>query len=133
MKYLLLILISLLLLSSPVIGNSHKGETLYGWGECCKVEDYVWKGFGDKDTHPKYKGEVENGVPNGLGFLIYPDGSRYVGSWKNGTFHGKGKMIYSDGGKYVGESKDGEWWNGTYYDENGIIIYKKVNGETMDP
>ena len=50
MKHLLII-ISFLLLSSPVIGDNHKGETLYGWGECC---DYVWKGFGDKETHPKY-------------------------------------------------------------------------------
>ncbi|MDP7606026.1 MAG: cytoplasmic protein, partial [SAR324 cluster bacterium] len=65
MKHLLII-ISILLLSSPVIGDNHKGETLYGWGKCC---DYVWKGFGEKDTNPKYKGEVENGVPNGFGFL----------------------------------------------------------------
>ena len=31
------------------------------------------KGFGDKDTHPIYKGDVKNGVPNGLGFLIFPN------------------------------------------------------------
>ena len=29
MKHLLILLISFLLLSSPVIGNNHKGETLY--------------------------------------------------------------------------------------------------------
>ena len=46
MRHILIILSILLLLSSPVIGNSHKGETLYGWGECC---DWVWKGFGDKE------------------------------------------------------------------------------------
>ena len=93
MKHLLIIL-SILLLSSPIFGDSHKlfrfdssldsrsslsiinyGETLYGWGE---YPDYVWKGFGDKETHPKYKGNVENGVPNGLGYLIYPYGSRYL-------------------------------------------------------
>ena len=44
MKHLLIIL-SILLLSSPVIGNSHKGETLYGWGE---YPDYVWKEVGEK-------------------------------------------------------------------------------------
>ncbi len=64
MKNLLIILISFLLLSSPVIGDSHKGETLYGWGE---YPDYVWKEVGEKDTHSVYKGEVENGVPNGQG------------------------------------------------------------------
>ena len=44
MKHLLIIL-SLLLLSSPVIGDNHKGQTLYGWGE---YPDYVWKGVGEK-------------------------------------------------------------------------------------
>ena len=72
MKHLLII-ISFLLLSSPVIGDNHKGETLYGWGE---YPDYVWKGVGEKDTHPVYKGEVENGVPNGQVFC-------FRWNWKN--------------------------------------------------
>ena len=59
MKHLL-ILLSFLLHSSPVIGDNHKGETLYGWG---KYPEIVWKGFGDKDTHSKYEGDVENGKP----------------------------------------------------------------------
>ena len=67
----LLILISILLLSSPVIGDNHKGEILYGWGKCC---DFVWKGFGDKETHSIYTGEVGNGVPNGFGNIIFPMG-----------------------------------------------------------
>ena len=74
MKHLLIILISILLLSSPVIGNSHKGETLYGWGNTLP---YVWKGFGDKETNPKYEGDVENGVPNGLGVLISTNGWKF--------------------------------------------------------
>ena len=45
MKHLLII-ISFLLLSSPVIGDNHKGETLYRWGE---KPDYKWMGFGDKE------------------------------------------------------------------------------------
>ena len=99
----LLIILSFLLLSSPVIGDNHKGETLYGWDKCC---DYVWKGFGDKETHPKYKGDVENGVPNGLGVLISTNGWKYFGSWKNG-----------------------EIWNGTEYDNYGNIIYRWVEGK----
>ena len=71
MKHLLLILISLLLLSSPVIGNSHKGETLYAWG---KTLPYVWKSIGSKKLQPKYEGDVEDGVPNGLGVLISTNG-----------------------------------------------------------
>ena len=51
MKHLLILLISILLLSSPVIGDNHKGETLYLWGEKPSGYDYVWKGFGEKETH----------------------------------------------------------------------------------
>ena len=50
MKHLLIIL-SFLLLSSPVIGDNHKGETLYRWDTS---SGYVWKEFGEKDTNPKY-------------------------------------------------------------------------------
>ena len=100
MKHLL-ILISILLLSSPVIGDNHKGETLYGWGECC---DWVWKGFGDKETHPKYQGQVKDGKPNGLGVMTFGD-SKYVGGWKND-----------------------EKWNITQYDKNGNITGEWENG-----
>ena len=102
MKHLL-ILISLLLLSSPLFGDNHKGETLYGWGEYPEI---VWKGFGEKETHPVYKGDVKDGKPNGLGILIYPSGGKYVGEWK-----------------------DGEIWNGTYNNKKGYILIKWVNGK----
>ena len=69
MKHLLLILL-ILLLSSPLIGDNHKGEILYRWDTS---SGYVWKEFGEKDTNPKYKGDVENGVTNGLGILILPN------------------------------------------------------------
>jgi len=102
MKHLLIILISILLLSSPLYGDNHKGETLYGWGE---FPDYKWMGFGDKDTQPKYQGQVKDGKPNGLGVLISTNGWKYFGSWKNG-----------------------EIWRGTEYDKYGNIIGKWVNG-----
>ena len=127
MKHLLIILISILLLSSPVIGDNHKGETLYGWGEYPEI---VWKGFGEKETHFVYKGEVENGVPNGLGILISPMGGKYVGEWKNGEKNGLGTRTYPVGWE-VGEYKDGVLWNGKYYDENGNIFSKFVNGERI--
>ena len=124
MKHLLIIL-SFLLLSSPVIGNSHKGETLYLWETS---SGWVWKGFGDKDTHRVYKGEVENGVPNGLGIDISPYGSKYVGEWKDGKIHGQGTLTLPDGQKYVGDWKDRNLWNGIKYDKNGNITKKYVNG-----
>jgi hypothetical protein len=141
MKHLLII-ISILLLSSPVIGDNHKGETLYLWNLSLQTDpkfqwegigEYVWKGFGEKDTNPKYQGEVENGVPNGLGFIIYPDGiwkggDKYVGEWIHRWKNGQGTFTWSDGEEYVGSWKNGTRWNGTFYDKNGNIIYKYVNG-----
>ena len=148
MKHILII-ISFLLLSSAAIGNNHKGETLYLWKTSSGVQ---WFRFGDKYTHPQYKGEVENGKPNGLGVLIYPyNGKSIVGEWKNGkewnTKHtkkdgtllgkfemgknGQGNMkkAFPDGRKYVGEWKDDNRWNGIRYDKNGNITYKVVNGK----
>jgi len=123
-KHLLLILISFLLLSSPVIGNSHKGETLYRWGES---GNYKWMKLGDKETHSVYQGQVKDGKPNGLGFLIYPDGGRYIGSWKKGERNGRGTYTHPNGYKFVGEHKENKRWNGTEY-KNGDIVGKKVNG-----
>ena len=141
MKHLLIILISVLLLSSPVIGNNHKGETLYRWGE---YPDYKWMGFGDKDTHPVYQGQVKNGKPNGLGVIIYPDGilkggNKYVGEWKDGKEHGQGTLttpvedsrnFIHHGRKYVGEWKKGKHWNGTT-EKDGKIEKKVVNGKEI--
>ena len=99
MKHLLIIL-SLLLLTSPLFGDNHKGKTLYRWKTS---SGYVWKGFGDKVTHRVYKGEWKNEKLNGLGVMTYPDGHKYVGEWKNGKYNGQGTSTYPDGGKYVGK------------------------------
>ena len=130
MKHSLIILISLLLLSSPVIGDSHKDETLYRW-ENSSGDGYVWKKFGDKETHSVYKGEVENGVPNGVGICITPWGSKYVGEYKDGEQNGQGTHISHNGIKYVGEWKDGEIWNGTTYFSDGEILDTIVNGKSI--
>ena len=66
-------------------------------------------GFGDKETQPKYQGQVKDGKPNGLGVIIYPDGR-----------------------KYEGEFKDGKIWKGITYDKNGNIKYKVVNGKEIE-
>ena len=54
MKHLLII-ISFLLLSSPLIGDNHKGETLYVLGE---YPDWKWVASGEKETQLKYQGQV---------------------------------------------------------------------------
>ena len=38
-------------------------------------------GFGKQGTHPVYKGVLKNGVPNGLGLMITPNGDEYEGGW----------------------------------------------------
>ena len=146
MKHLLII-ISILLLSSPVIGDNHKGETLYVWYEGDWVygedRDYKWMGFGDKDTHPKYQGQVKDGKPNGLGILIYPNliipkylsGTKYIGSWKDGKQNGQGTLSFPDGDKYEGKFKDGEYHGqGTWTMSNGVKYvgewkYHKKHGQ----
>ena len=90
--------------------------------------DYQWMGFGEKDTQPKYQGQVKNGRPNGLSVIFDPNGSKYVGSWENGKWNGQGTYTWKDGSKFVGEWKDGEPWNGKQYDKVGNILGKYVNG-----
>jgi hypothetical protein len=130
MKHLLLIILSLLFLSSPVIGNNHKGETLYRWKNP-SGDGYVWKGFGEKDTNPKYQGEVKDWKPNGLGYLIFPNGMKYVGEWKDGWENGQGTFTNPKWGKYVGSWNKGRWWNGTQHDIDGTITDLWVNGKSI--
>jgi len=151
----LLIILSFLLLSSPVIGDNHKlpvsvgkGETLYLWKskwifgiKLWSLRENIWKGFGDKKIQPEYKGQVKDGKPNGMGVLTYFDYSKsypwgwkekkYVGEWKDGKKHGQGTQTYSFG-KYVGE-----WYGGrrggqgimTYFGRNPFIEGSKYVGE----
>ncbi len=87
MKHLLLIL-SILLLSSPMFGQ--ETGVLYLW-----------------ENGTKYMGEWKDGEFHGQGTMTYHDGNKFVGKWKDGVYHGQGTMTYHDGRKYVGEWKDG--------------------------
>ena len=81
MKQLLILLISILLLSSPVIGQ--ETGVLYQYETSTGIK---WKTFGDGKVQPKYKGEIKNGKMDGVGVLTYPYGEKsVVGEWKNGT------------------------------------------------
>ena len=75
----ILLLLSLLLLSSILFGQETGVLYLYETSS-----GFVWKSFGDKDAKLKYKGQVENGEPNGQGEYTYSDGDKYEGEWKNG-------------------------------------------------
>ena len=88
----------------------------------------VWKNFGDKDTQPKYKGQVENGKPNGQGTYTNPDGEKYVGEWKDGEKHSKGTFTFTDGRQNIGEYKNDKEWNVKHYNTYGKYIGSWVNG-----
>ena len=60
------------------------------------------------------------------------DWSKYEGEINNGEPNGQGTQTYYNGEMYVGEYKNGYEWNGTYYDRNGKILYKRVNGEVIE-
>ena len=113
MKHLLIIL-SILLLSSPVIGQETGVLYLYETSSGKK-----WKTFGDGKVQPKYKGEIKNGKMDGLGVLTYPYGEKsVVGEWKNGK-EWDTKHTKKDGtpiGKF----------------ENGEIVVRFVNGKMIN-
>ena len=76
-----------------------------------------------------YVGESKNGEPNGQGTMTLPDGTtKYIGEWKNGKPNGQGTEITTDGSKFVGEFKDDSFLNGTFYDKEGNINSKMLNG-----
>lgn len=76
--------------------------------------------------------EIENGgiyygfwrtntnIRDGIGLMIWPDGSRYDGNWSENRASGQGRLIHADGDVY-----EGEWLNdkahgeGTYSHANG--------------
>ena len=76
----------------------------------------------------KYEGDWKNGKYHGHGTYSWSNGNKYVGEWKGGNLNGQGTYTYPDGRKYEGEFKDGNIWNVRYYDKNGNIIEKWVNG-----
>jgi hypothetical protein len=83
-------------------------------------------------TYPdgrEYFGEWKDGKRSGQGILTWSDGRKYEGEWKDGEINGQGIGTYPDGNKYIGEWKDWDQWNGTFYNQNGNIIGKFVNGK----
>ncbi len=55
-----------------------------------------------------YSGNFINGVTNGQGTYVWPNGDRYLGEFKNGNAHGRGEMRYVDGAKEAGFWQDGQ-------------------------
>jgi hypothetical protein len=100
-----------------------------------------WKTFGDGKVQPKYKGEIKNGVMDGLGVLIYPYGEKsVVGEWKEGK-EWNTKHTKKDG-TLLGKFENGVWiirwgvlyegWRNNedgYFEEKWEGVKNKVNGD----
>jgi len=125
MKHLLILLISILLLSSPVIGQ--ETDVLYQHESSSGIK---WKTFGNGKVQPKYEGEIKNGdmwfILHGLGVITFPfDGKSIIGEWKNGKeWNTKHK---NKDGEIIGKFEDGEWilkWGVLYFGfRNGKVGY----------
>lgn len=64
-----------------------------------------------------YKGDIDNGVPQGKGLMTWVDGSTYDGEWLDGVHHGFGKYTWADGTHYVGE-----WFEGRMHGPGELIF-----------
>lgn len=91
-----------------------------------------------------YEGEVEDGLPNGMGDIQYDNGITYIGLWINGKKNGSGVYAWPNGKKYEGEFDNDHFCgqgkmsfpNGCRYEGefcnsqmngNGIMIYPDGN------
>ena len=77
MRHILIIIISILLFSYLLVSCQKEDDVLYRWDDDKK--GFEWKTFGDDNIQPKYRGEILDGKPNGLGTLTLPNGENYVG------------------------------------------------------
>ena len=148
MKHLL-ILHFILLLSSPLFGQSTSKYESVGQ---CVLQTMTEKKLTGNETFELVKeecerilGKVETVVKKrqkGVLFFInrnrivgwYEDGDekkvgKYVGEIENRKPNGQGTHTYSNGEIYVGKWKGGSPWIGTKYNKNGKTLGKWVNGK----
>ena len=125
MKHILIINLACLLFSAPLFGQVQQNGVLYLWEISAEK---VWKRFGDDETQQKYKGEIKDEKPDGLGIRLFLDGTKYMGQWQEGQQHGQGTLSFADGSKLTGEWKENKEWNIIKYDADGRIKDKYVDG-----
>ncbi len=67
---------------------------------------YMVRFYANKDL---YYGQSIDGLPNGIGTIIYNGGERYDGNFLTGRYDGYGHFLYNDKSEYKGEWKNGLW------------------------
>jgi hypothetical protein len=76
-----------------------------------------------RSSQSVYIGQFKAKVREGLGLLIYPDGSFYEGQFANDLPNGAGIAYYDDVSCYIGQFRDGlKQGPGTFQGQNGEII-----------
>ena len=91
----------------------------------------------------RYVGTFKDGLFDGKGVYVAPDGMHYDGEWKNGNLDGHGKLSFSSGLKYEGRFRannysgfgsmifpDGSRYDGEYLlsTPHGTGIYRNAGG-----
>ncbi len=76
---------------------------------------------GDGD---RYEGMFIDGVSNGHGKYIWPNGRSYEGEWVNDMRHGFGKETYANGDKYIGHY----WYNARQGKNETYIFIEPIGG-----
>ena len=146
MKHILIIL-SILLLSSPLFGQSSKYESV----SQCVLQTMKERELTGNEMFKMVKEECERilgkvkgkGKKRQKGVLFFINRNRivgwheggdekkdgkYVGEIENLKPNGQGTHTYSNGKKYVGEWKGGGPWIGKLYDKDGEIVGKFFEG-----
>ena len=99
------------------------GYTYYGEFKNNKKEGIgtiLWK------DGSKYQGQFNNNQMNGYGMMEFPEKNYYQGEIKNGKIEGFGQFFWSDKRKYVGHYKNDKR-NGF-----GVYIFKNNEGQNDD-
>ena len=84
-----------------------------------------------------FMGLIKNGLLNGRGAALFPDGTKYVGDFQSGRRHGYGVYIMDDIPNFSGQISIGTWQNGgrvgnTLYSwPDGAYFYGFTQGEQL--
>jgi hypothetical protein len=83
-----------------------------------------------KVTNKVYEGQVNKGVYNGIGQLVYPNGDVYKGAYKNGLRCGTGICMFGlNGALYKGEWRDDKpMGNGVLFTLPNEVIEGRFDG-----
>jgi hypothetical protein len=114
--------------SKTQIKESHfKSSDEMPMGKLEKPVIIVYDGSGDR-----YIGYVRDGVPDGDGTMVSPDGEMYTGSWVLGRQHGWGYYLWADGRIYSGEWRYGvQHGKGVYSIDDAEYEVEYKNGKLI--